>query len=210
MANLQVRNIPDGLHERLRRHARLNNRSMSAVVLTAVERELDRWEWQEHMASRPKTDLGVSARKAARGRTLRPLHGDGVSRYVVDASVAVEYLLKTPLGLAVADTIENATLASPELLDAEVLSVLRREVLNGRLEESRARMVVDDLLRWPVDRVCHRALAPLAWHYRHNVSAYDAFYVAAAYMRDFPLMTADGRLSRSPGLNVVVQHIHVA
>ena len=34
---------------------------MSAVVLTAVERELARWEWQEHLAHRPKTDLGVEA-----------------------------------------------------------------------------------------------------------------------------------------------------
>ena len=133
-----------------------------------------------------------------------------MSRYVVDASVAVEYLLRTPLGLTVADTIGSASLAAPELLDAEILSVLRRAVLNGELAEARARMVVDDLLRWPVDRLSHRTLAPLAWRYRHNVSAYDAFYVAAACMRDFPLMTTDGRLSRSPGLDVVVQYIHVA
>ena len=132
-----------------------------------------------------------------------------MSRYVVDASVAVEYLLRTPLGLTVADTIDSASLAAPELLDAEILSVLRRAVLNGELAEARARMVVDDLLRWPVDRLPHRTLAPLAWEYRHNVSAYDAFYVAAAYMRDFPLMTTDGRLSRSPGLNVVVQYVHM-
>jgi hypothetical protein len=34
---------------------------MSAVVLTAVERELARWEWQERLAQRPTTDLGVEA-----------------------------------------------------------------------------------------------------------------------------------------------------
>ena len=61
MANLQVRNIPSGLHERLRRRARENNCSMSAVVLTAVERELDRGEWEEHLSRRPATDLGVEA-----------------------------------------------------------------------------------------------------------------------------------------------------
>ena len=42
--------------------------------------------------------------------------------YVIDASVAVEYLLKTPVGLAMADTIDNASLVAPELIDAEVLS----------------------------------------------------------------------------------------
>ena len=74
-----------------------------------------------------------------------------MSRYVIDASVPVEYLLRTPLGLTVANMIESASLVAPEMLDAEVLSVLRRAVLNGHLEETRAQMVVDDLLRWPVE-----------------------------------------------------------
>ena len=103
--------------------------------------------------------------------------------------------------------IEGASLAAPELMDAEVLSVLRRAVLNGRLEEERARMVVDDLLHWPVDRISHRSLAPLAWRYHRNVSAYDAFYVAAALHQGLPLVTADGRLSRASGLDVVVQYV---
>ena len=61
MANLQVKNIPDELHERLRRHARERNCTISAAVLTAVERELARWEWRERLSQRPRTDLGVPA-----------------------------------------------------------------------------------------------------------------------------------------------------
>ena len=61
MANLQVRNIPDGLHERLRRHARLNNTTMTALVLSALERELESREWQERLAQRPMTYMGVEA-----------------------------------------------------------------------------------------------------------------------------------------------------
>jgi len=132
-----------------------------------------------------------------------------VSGYVVDASVAVEYLLRTSLGLTLADVIEGASLAAPELLDAEVLSVLRRAVLRGHLEEARAQMAIDDLIQWPLERIPHRALAPLAWQHFRNVSAYDAFYVAAARALDMPLMTADGRLSRVSGLGVVVQHIRM-
>ena len=72
MPNLQVRNIPDALHERLRRHARENNCTISAVVLTAVERELARREWQDHLAQRPKTELGVEvATLLAEERSLR-------------------------------------------------------------------------------------------------------------------------------------------
>ncbi len=34
---------------------------MSAAVLDAIERAMARWEWQERMAQRPETDLGVEA-----------------------------------------------------------------------------------------------------------------------------------------------------
>ncbi len=63
MANLQIKNVPEELHERLRRHARKNNCTMSAAVLAAIEREIERSEWRERMASRPIVDLGISAAK---------------------------------------------------------------------------------------------------------------------------------------------------
>ncbi len=56
MANLQVENVPEALHERLRRHARERNCTVSAAVLAAVERELARWEWHARLAQRPPTD----------------------------------------------------------------------------------------------------------------------------------------------------------
>ena len=61
MANPQVKNIPEDLHERLRRHARENHCTLSALVLTALERELAMREWRKHLAQRPKTSLGVPA-----------------------------------------------------------------------------------------------------------------------------------------------------
>ena len=72
MANLQVKNIPDDLHDRLRRHARASNCTISAAVLAAVERELARWEWRERLAQRSVTDLGVDAAALlAEERSLR-------------------------------------------------------------------------------------------------------------------------------------------
>ena len=61
MANLQVRNVPAALHERLRRHARETNTTMSAVVLAALERELAMLEWRTRFAERPKTELEAEA-----------------------------------------------------------------------------------------------------------------------------------------------------
>lgn len=118
---------------------------------------------------------------------------------MIDASVAVEYLLRTPLGTTLADTVESSSLAAPELLDPEVMSVLRRAVLTGRLEETRAVMALNDLAVWPIDRISHRTLAVSAWQHYSNISAYDAFYVAAAHAAGVPLLTADGRLARSTG-----------
>ena len=82
-------------------------------------------------------------------------------------------------------------------------------MLGGRLEEARARLIIGVLLLWPIERISHRALAPLAWEHYQNISAYDALYVAAARARDLPLITADGRLARASGLGIVVQHVHM-
>ena len=130
--------------------------------------------------------------------------------FVVDASAAVEYLLRTPLGLSLAETIDEARLAAPDLVDAEVMSGLRRAVHAGRLTDERAVMAIDALTHWPVRRIASRALAPAAWQHHRNVTAYDAFYVAAASALGAPLLTADGRLARAPGLGITIQHIRLS
>ena len=61
MANLQVRNLPDELHERLRRCAQQRNSSMSAVVLQALERELEWSEWQKRLEQRPPLDVSLDS-----------------------------------------------------------------------------------------------------------------------------------------------------
>jgi predicted nucleic acid-binding protein len=129
---------------------------------------------------------------------------------VVDASAAVEYLLRTPLGVRVGRLLEKATLAAPELLDAEVLAVIRREVLAGRLAEPRAGEAVDDLRDWGVERLAHRLLLSDAWALRGHVTAYDALYVAAARARRAELVTADGPLSRAPALGVLVHNVRLS
>ncbi len=129
---------------------------------------------------------------------------------MVDASVAVEYLLRTPLGLSLAETIGDAELAAPDLIDAEVMSGLRRAVRAGRITDERAVTAIGALAQWPMRRVASRELVPAAWQHHRNVTAYDAFYVAAARALSAPLLTADGRLSRAPGLGITIQHIRIS
>jgi plasmid stability protein len=61
MANLQVKNVPDTLHQRLRCYAQEHKCTLSDIVLIALERALARREWHERLAQRPTTDLGVAA-----------------------------------------------------------------------------------------------------------------------------------------------------
>ena len=126
---------------------------------------------------------------------------------MIDASIAVEYLLRTSLGEAASAHIDGATLASPELLDAEVLAVLRRAVLQKQLTAQRAKQALGDLAAWDIERVSHRRLFDRAWKVRDNVSAYDAFYVATAALYGAPLLTAEGPLSRAPRVGIIIHNV---
>ena len=61
MMNLQVRNMPDDLHERLRRSAKRQRCSMSAFVLRAIERELEWDEWRERIETRPPRETNLDS-----------------------------------------------------------------------------------------------------------------------------------------------------
>ncbi|WP_419924588.1 type II toxin-antitoxin system VapC family toxin [Candidatus Poriferisocius sp.] len=78
-----------------------------------------------------------------------------------------------------------------------------------RQDEDRAVTALSDLALWPIDRISHRALALLAWQHYSNIRSYDAFYVATTRALGVPLLTADGRLARSPGLDITVHHIQI-
>jgi predicted nucleic acid-binding protein len=127
--------------------------------------------------------------------------------WVVDASAAVELLLRTSIGLRIEPIVFRDRTLAPELLDAEVLAVIRREHLHGRLDGVRAREAIDDLAAWDLERLPHRPLLPAAWGLRNNVSAYDALYVAAAQLHNATLLTAHGPLSRASGIGVGVQNV---
>ncbi len=85
------------------------------------------------------------------------------------------------------------------MVDVEVLGVVRRDQLLGRLDGTAARQAVDDLRDWTGDRYGHRALLERAHELRHDVRTWDAMYVALAEVLDATLLTLDRRLARSHG-----------
>jgi predicted nucleic acid-binding protein len=130
-------------------------------------------------------------------------------RIIPDASVAVELLLRTPLGENLARRLKRATLVAPALIDYEVLAVLRKLVLRKEVRDDRARAALDDLSLWQVRRLSGTDLLREAWSLRHNVSAYDAFYIAAARLYDAQVLTADGPLARAPRLGVFIENVRL-
>ena len=126
---------------------------------------------------------------------------------VLDASAAVELLLNTPAGRRVSSRLADETEAihAPHLIDIEVAQVLRRHVLHGLLADTRAVWALDRWRDLDIERYPHAPLLDRVWQLRHNVSAYDAVYVALAEALSIPLVTGDGRLARAPGLNALIE-----
>ena len=89
--------------------------------------------------------------------------------------------------------------AAPHVVDAEVIGVVRRDHLLGRLDATAARQAVEDLRDWPGERFGHRVLLERAWELRDTVRSWDALYVALAEALDATLLTLDDRLGRAEG-----------
>jgi len=126
---------------------------------------------------------------------------------VVDASAVLDGLLDAADHPQVALALSGATdpLAAPDLLDVEVLSVLRRWEQRGEVTSARARLAFDDLEALPVVRYSSRALANVAWSMRKTLTAYDAQYVALAKLLPGRLLTTDLRMAKAARqLKVVV------
>jgi plasmid stability protein len=61
VANLQVKNVPAELHEKLQSYAADEGRTLRDVVLEALRREVARREFRSRLAGRAPVDLGRPA-----------------------------------------------------------------------------------------------------------------------------------------------------
>jgi predicted nucleic acid-binding protein len=120
---------------------------------------------------------------------------------VVDASAVIEVLLNSPAGIQMAERFfaTDETLHAPHLLDVEVTQVLRRYTRTGELDAARGLQALEDLVDFPLTRYPHDLFLLRIWELRHNVTAYDAAYIALAEALGAPLMTRDAALASAPG-----------
>ena len=126
---------------------------------------------------------------------------------VLDASAAVEVLLRGVVGHAIRERLAEEELHAPFLVELEVVEALRRNVRAGALSLDRSLEALDDFADLSLVRYPLGALRDRVWELRENLTAYDACYVALAEALDCPLLTADARLADAPGNNCIVELI---
>ena len=61
MTHLQIKNVPEALHQRLREYARQRQCTLSEIMLEALEHELVKSEFRSRLAKRTATELDVTA-----------------------------------------------------------------------------------------------------------------------------------------------------
>lgn len=119
---------------------------------------------------------------------------------VVDTSAVLEALAARDPDPALIDRLaDDGDLHGPHLVDTEVLHALRRMLINNEISDERAQDARGDFAELALVRYPHQPLSDRVWALRHNLTAYDATFVALAEALDTPLVTCDARLASTPG-----------
>ena len=119
---------------------------------------------------------------------------------VVDASVLVKALLSTgPDGDWAEAIVAGDSLHAPDLALAETTNVLRRLELARAITTAEANAAHEDLMQLNIELFSFEPFAERAWELRHNLTGYDAWYVALAEALRLPLATFDERLAKARG-----------
>lgn len=125
---------------------------------------------------------------------------------VVDASVLAPVVADSGNdGERFRERLRGETILGPDLLRLEVVSVLRRHADNGSLTVEQADSAVADLLELPITVFPTTPLLSRVWELRRNVGVYDGCYIAVAEAAERPLVTADRRLARAPGIRCAIE-----
>jgi predicted nucleic acid-binding protein len=123
---------------------------------------------------------------------------------VADASIVID--------LALGDTVVDAAvgmhdLHAPVTIDAEILHAFRRHWLAKNVTDTEVLDLIAIVRRMSITRHAVQPLVNRMWAIRHNITAYDAGYVALAESLDLPLLTRDWRLAHSSGHAATIEYI---
>lgn len=129
---------------------------------------------------------------------------------VVDASVVMRLLQNRSGDERLQERFgRHRFLHAPALIDAEVASAVRGLLLTSKpeicIEPARAQQILEAFTDLPVVRYPMRPLQQRVLALRHNLTAYDAFYVALAESLQLPLLTADRKFDGAAGHGATIE-----
>ena len=119
---------------------------------------------------------------------------------IVDASALVAALIDSgPHGEWAEGILAAGSLNAPELALVEATNILRRLERAKEITTPEANAAYEDLMQLNIELFSFYPFADRVWELRHNVTSYDAWYVAVAEALRLPLATLDARLSKAKG-----------
>ncbi|HTW43090.1 MAG TPA: type II toxin-antitoxin system VapC family toxin [Solirubrobacteraceae bacterium] len=124
------------------------------------------------------------------------------SSFVCDSSALAALLIDSgPDGQWVTHTVGSGEITAPALVTYETANIIRGHELSDQISRDQAAQAHADLLDLAIELWPYDILAARAWELRHNLSIYDATYVALAETTGVTLITLDKRLAKAPGTN---------
>jgi predicted nucleic acid-binding protein len=119
---------------------------------------------------------------------------------IVDSSVLVAALLADqPFGAWAADAVAGDDVGAPSLAAFEAANIIRRHAAAGLIDDPVAALAHHYLALLSIDYWPYEAVSLRCWELRHNLTIYDAAYVAVAEATESPLYTLDRRLASATG-----------
>jgi predicted nucleic acid-binding protein len=129
---------------------------------------------------------------------------------IVDASVAVKWVVSEIGSSEAAALLEQARLGAPTLWLSEASNVLWAKAMRRQLTPDEARRQAADLAEAPVVPIGLPGLLPIAMKLALELGhpIYDCFYLSAAIQRDTHVVTADrGFFERASGQPALVERV---
>ena len=119
-------------------------------------------------------------------------------RAVVDASVAIKWVVEEAGTTAALSLLNGTELVAPDLLMPECANILWKKVLRSEFTLDEAEVAAELLQRAAVELIPTRALMADALRLAVALGhpAYDCIYLALAVSRDCTFVTADRRFAR--------------
>ena len=120
---------------------------------------------------------------------------------IVDASVGVEIVRKTPLGQRAIQLLDD-NLHAPDIFLAEVFHVLKRMTVLKQITSRDVKISAALVGQMPLTFLTVSNYQSQLWDEATKISSYDAHYVVLAKSLGQPIITLDEKLMRRKDLDV--------